>query len=173
MRPSRTQRRTVFGLSRNVSATSSTVHKSPSAMTQRIALSDIRCYNEAVTESGQAGVGSTDLPVVNTWIEQVSTVATVLVSRTDPRGSKAVMLAADAGQWLKCRDRRGRKAYGIPSSKFGVYYLTTRYTCTCKDAEFGHECKHQLAVRLHCELVADQRALIASEAEDIFARFAD
>jgi len=86
---------------------------------------------------------------------------------TDPRGTKAVSIAADAAQWLKCRTRDGRKAYGIPASAPGRYYLVTRYTCDCKDAEFSHECKHMLAVRLHCELVAEQQA----KSEDIFTRF--
>jgi len=72
---------------------------------------------------------------------------------TDPRGTKAVAIAADAGQWLKCRTRDGRKAYGIRSSRDGnQIYFVTRRDCTCYDAR-RHDCKHILAVRLHCELV--------------------
>jgi hypothetical protein len=83
----------------------------------------------------------------------------VIVSATDPRGPKAVALAADAGQWLKCRDHAGRKAYGIRSSRGGCYYLVTRTTCTCKDFEYGRgrDCKHVLAVQLFCALQAEQR----------------
>jgi len=102
--------------------------------------------------------------------------STVLLPTTDPRGAKAVELAADAGQWIKCRTSDGRKAYGVPSSKPGRYYLVTRYSCDCKDAEFnqGRECKHILAVRLHCELVAEQRdADNARKYDDIFKRFDD
>jgi len=97
--------------------------------------------------------------------------STVLVPETDPRGTKAVAIATDAGQWLKCKTRDGRKAYGIQSSLGdGCYYLVTRTTCTCYDArERHHECKHMLAVRLHCALVEEQQA--ASKYDDIFARF--
>jgi hypothetical protein len=96
---------------------------------------------------------------------------TVLLPETDPRGAKAVVIATDAGQWLRCRDRFGRKAYGVPSQrKAGHYYLTTRHFCTCYDAEHGHTCKHQLAVRLHCDLVAEQSA---PKAVDVFQRFED
>jgi hypothetical protein len=36
--------------------------------------------------------------------------------------------------------------------------LDHAHTCTCYDArERHHECKHMLAVRLHCELVAEQQ----------------
>jgi hypothetical protein len=96
---------------------------------------------------------------------------TVLVSETDSRGPKAVKLAADAGQWLKCHTRDGRKAYGIQSSLGdGCYYLVTRNTCTCYDAHERHnECKHMLAVRLHCNLLEEQQA---AKSDDIFARFA-
>jgi hypothetical protein len=81
----------------------------------------------------------------------------VMISADDPRGPKAVELAARAGGWLKCKTRDGRKYYGIPSSRGdGRYYLTTRTSCDCYDAR-RHECKHILAVRLHCELVAEQR----------------
>jgi len=77
----------------------------------------------------------------------------VLLSETDPRGPKAVAIATDAGQWLRCRTRDGRKAYGIRSSAdSNQVYFVTRTSCTCYDAR-RHECKHQLAVRLHVALV--------------------
>jgi hypothetical protein len=99
--------------------------------------------------------------------------STVLVSATDPRAAKAVALATDSGQWLKCRAPDGRTAYGVPSSQPGRYYLTTRSSCDCYDAR-RHECKHQLAVRLHCALVAEQRqAANAEKYDDIFTRFDD
>ena len=99
----------------------------------------------------------------------------ILLPTNDARGPKAVAIATDAGQWLRCRTKDGRKAYGIPASTPGRYYLVTRYTCECKDASFGHECKHMLAVRLHCELVAEQSApKVATESvNDLFKRFED
>jgi hypothetical protein len=98
----------------------------------------------------------------------------ISISATDPRGPKAVVIATDAGQWLKCRTRDGRKAYGIRSSRdANVVYFTTRTSCTCPDAR-RHDCKHMLAVRLHCELVAEQRqAAAAAKYDDIFSRFDD
>jgi predicted nucleic acid-binding Zn finger protein len=90
----------------------------------------------------------------------------VLITDTDPRGPKAVALATDAGQWLKCRARDGRKAYGVPSSEPGRYYLTTRQHCTCPDfSKRALPCKHILAVQLHCQYVGAQRY------DDIFKRF--
>ena len=83
---------------------------------------------------------------------------TVLLPATDPRGAKAVAIASDAGQWLKVRTRSGRKAYGIRSSRdSNIVYLVTRLSCTCYDAR-RHQCKHQLAVDLHCRLMAEQKA---------------
>jgi hypothetical protein len=121
-----------------------------------------------VTQREQASVRGADLLEVNTLIQRASTVTTVLLPETDPRGPKAVAIAADAGQWAKCTTRDGRKYYGIRSSDGSHYYLVTRTSCTCYDAQ-RHACKHQLAVRLHCELVAEQEA--AAKYDDIFARF--
>jgi len=82
----------------------------------------------------------------------------ITLPATDPRGAKAVQIATDAGQWMKVYGRDGRKAYGIRSSRdANVVYFTTRTDCTCFDAE-RHECKHMLAVRLHCALVAERAA---------------
>ena len=82
----------------------------------------------------------------------------ITLPATDPRGAKAVAIATDAGQWLKCYLKDGRKAYGIRSSAdSNQIYFVTRTSCTCPDAR-RHECKHMLAVQLHCALVAEQQA---------------
>lgn len=82
----------------------------------------------------------------------------VVLPANDPRGMKAVAIATDAGQWLKCRDNYGRKLYGIRSSvDANVVYFVTRTSCTCPDAR-RHMCKHQIAVQLHCALMAEQAA---------------
>jgi hypothetical protein len=76
------------------------------------------------------------------------------MNSNDPRGPKAVAIATDAGQWLKCKTRDGRKAYGIRSSRnANEVYFVTRISCTCYDAR-RHDCKHMLAVQLHVALVA-------------------
>jgi hypothetical protein len=94
---------------------------------------------------------------------------TVLLPETDPRGAKAVAIATNAGQWLKCRTRDGRKAYGIRSSADSEQvYFVTRTSCTCYDGQ-RRTCKHMLAVQLHCQLVAEQEA--AAKYDDIFTRF--
>jgi hypothetical protein len=112
----------------------------------------------------QASATNADLLEANTTQCEVLAMTTITLPSTDPRGAKAVAIATDAGQWLKCRTRDGRKAYGIRSSRdANVVYFTTRRDCTCFDAR-RHECKHMLAVRLHCELVAEQRAAVAAAA---------
>jgi hypothetical protein len=86
---------------------------------------------------------------------------TLTLPASDPRGAKAVAIATDAGQWLRCRTHDGRKLYGIRSTRdSNVVYFVTRTSCSCYDAR-RHECKHQLAVRLHCQLVAEQQAVAA------------
>lgn len=85
----------------------------------------------------------------------------ISLSATDPRGPKAVAIATDAGQWLKCRTRDGRKAFGIRSSRDqDRVYFVTRVSCTCYDGQ-RRTCKHQLAVRLWCQLVAEQRPALS------------
>ena len=85
---------------------------------------------------------------------------------TDPRGAKAVAIAADSGQWLKCRTTDGRKYYGIRSSaNSDQVYFVTRTSCSCFDGQ-RRECKHQIAVQMHCALVAEQ-----AKSEDVFTRF--
>jgi predicted nucleic acid-binding Zn finger protein len=103
--------------------------------------------------------------------------STLLVSETDPRGPKAVELARDAGQWATCRTRDGRKFYGIRSSDGSRYYLVNRHSCTCPDFLHGRgrDCKHVLAVELHCQLVEEQTQPkldpAPESADDIFKRF--
>ncbi|HEX8969059.1 MAG TPA: hypothetical protein VF937_14335 [Chloroflexota bacterium] len=87
----------------------------------------------------------------------------VTIDADDPRTIRALEIAANAGQWLACRDRAGRHAYGIPSQlETGRYYLVTASSCDCADfrrrtlaGRNGEQlaCKHVLAVRLHGELV--------------------
>jgi len=104
----------------------------------------------------QASVVTADLLEANTLVRGHRPMTTVLLPETDPRGAKAVAIATDAGQWLKCRTRDGRKAYGIRSSAdANVVYFVTRTSCTCYDGQ-RRTCKHQIAVQLHCELVAEQ-----------------
>jgi len=86
-------------------------------------------------------------------------VSTLLLPASDPRGAKAVQIATNASQWLKCRDRAGRKFYGVPSQRdANHYYLVSRHSCTCPDFTRGRgrECKHVLACQLWCDLVAEQ-----------------
>jgi predicted nucleic acid-binding Zn finger protein len=97
----------------------------------------------------------------------VEPTVSITFSADDPRTIRALELAAEAGQWLKCRDRDGQVLYGVPSQAIrGRYYLVTDATCDCPDfrhngltaARVGRsgvhrECKHILAVRLHDELV--------------------
>ena len=89
---------------------------------------------------------------------------TIVLPATDPRGAKAVAIATDAGQWLKCRTKDGRKAYGIKASSGDHYYFVTRTSCTCYDGQ-RRTCKHQLAVQLHCDLVAEQEKQAAAAAK--------
>jgi len=81
---------------------------------------------------------------------------TITISSDEPRSIKAVEIAADAGQWLRCHGRDGRKFYGVPSqTKPAAYHFVDCLACTCVDFQRhqGQACKHVLAVRLHVELV--------------------
>jgi hypothetical protein len=40
-----------------------------------------------------------------------------MIDTADSRFPKAVAIADQAGQWLKCRAADGRKAYGVPSQR--------------------------------------------------------
>ena len=76
-----------------------------------------------------------------------------MIDTSDNRFPKAVAIADQAGQWLKCRATDGRKAYGVPSQCTpGRYYLTTQTSCTCEDAKrhASQVCKHRAAVLIHC-----------------------
>lgn len=87
----------------------------------------------------------------------MSSVLPTTIDLTDPRTRRAIAIAADAGQWLKCRVAPdGRKAYGIKASRGGAYYLTTRTSCTCPDQQFSpwRDCKHITAVNIFCLLAA-------------------
>ncbi|MBV9327251.1 MAG: SWIM zinc finger family protein [Chloroflexi bacterium] len=84
----------------------------------------------------------------------------VTITDREPRSIKAVEIAADAGQWLKCHLADERKAYGIPSQRTpGQYHVADSQTCSCPDFQRrGLPCKHVLAVRLHCALVRAEQA---------------
>ncbi|HYW86806.1 MAG TPA: hypothetical protein VFB50_03500 [Chloroflexota bacterium] len=121
-----------------------------------------------MTHKEQASVRTADLLEVNTLSVRAQPMSTITLPASDPRGAKAVEIATDSGQWAKCTTRDGRKYYGIRSSDGSHYYLVTRNSCTCYDAQ-RHTCKHMLAVRLHCELVKEQQD--AAKYDDIFKRF--
>ncbi len=53
---------------------------------------------------------------------------TITISSEDPRSIRAIEIAAEAGQWLRCRTGDGEVVFGIQSSKRdGRYYLVTQY----------------------------------------------
>ena len=96
----------------------------------------------------------------------------MMIDTSDSRFPKAVAIADLAGQWLKCRNSEGRKAYGVPSQRTaGRYYLTTQTTCTCEDAKRHPAtiCKHSLAVQIHCARVAG-KPMPASDVVDGLAQ---
>ena len=82
----------------------------------------------------------------------------ITINSEDPRSVKAFAIAAEAGQWAKCRRRDGSKACAVPSqSAPDVYHLADLRSCTCPDFQRRQQaCKHVLAVRLHCALVQIQ-----------------
>jgi hypothetical protein len=87
-----------------------------------------------------------------------------VIDLSDARTQRALLIAADAGQWMKCRTRDGRKAYGIRSSADAhEVYFVTRTSCTCHDAR-RHDCKHMRAVQIHCSLVAGQPTITGAGA---------
>jgi hypothetical protein len=94
-----------------------------------------------------------------------------MIDTADSRFAKAVAIADQAGQWLKCRAADG-KAYGVPSQRTpGRYYLTTQASCTCEDQRRhpGQICKHRLAVQIHCARVAG-KPMPASDTVDGLAQ---
>jgi SWIM zinc finger len=89
-----------------------------------------------------------------------------MIDTGDSRFPKAVQIADQAGQWLKCRTPDGRKAYGVRSQRTpGRYYLVTQTSCTCQDASrhAASICKHALAVQIHCARVGRARPMPASD----------
>jgi hypothetical protein len=100
-----------------------------------------------------------------------------MIDTSDSRFPKAVAIADQAGQWLKCRSFEGRKAYGVLSQRtVGHYYLVTPSSCTCEDAKRhpGQICKHSIAVQIHVARVAGQpmpaSAVVGGLAEMVAAR---
>src|SRR5437667_12260156 len=92
---------------------------------------------------------------------------TTTIDLGDARTARALAIAADAGQWVKCRSADGELAYGIPSQRTpGRYYLVTASSCTCEDFKrnglrsgrvyetgLHTHCKHVRAVQIHEALV--------------------
>ena len=80
----------------------------------------------------------------------------------DPRTEKALEIASDAGQFVRCRTNDGELVWGVPSqTREHVRYLVTESSCECEDFRrnglrpgrigfYGSHfrCKHLLAVRL-------------------------
>lgn len=76
---------------------------------------------------------------------------TVTLTSTDSRHAKAILLAADPGQWLRPEHLiAGRRAVGIPSqTRRGLYHWTDGITCSCYDFRRRQlPCKHVIAHRL-------------------------
>lgn len=75
---------------------------------------------------------------------------TTVIDLSDARTRRAIVIAADAGQWARCTSRDGRALFGIPSSKPNVRYLTDADSCSCPDQTFNPwtDCKHIVAVRI-------------------------
>jgi hypothetical protein len=76
---------------------------------------------------------------------------TVTLTSSEQRHAKAILIAADSGQWLR-PDRLidGRRPVGIPSqTKRGLYHWTDGVTCSCYDFRRRQlACKHVTAYRL-------------------------
>ncbi len=75
---------------------------------------------------------------------------------SDSRFPKAVQIADGAAQWFRCQTAAGKR-YGIRSSRDpNHYYLVSRTSCTCEDAQRHPSsiCKHSLAVQIHVARVA-------------------
>jgi uncharacterized Zn finger protein len=71
---------------------------------------------------------------------------------TTARQFRADSILANAGQWLRIRDKDGRPlAFGVQSSRDpNRVYLVRPNACTCPDAARGHRCKHSIAVAAYC-----------------------
>ena len=81
----------------------------------------------------------------------MSNVSPTTIDLADPRSQRAIPIAAESGQWIRCTRRDGVHLFGIPSSKRGVHYFVTADYCSCKDAQYHPEttCKHVQAVRIY------------------------
>ena len=81
----------------------------------------------------------------------MNTLSPTTIDLSDARTQRAIVIAADAGQWARCTRRDGRKLFGIPSSTPNVRYLTDATFCTCPDQIYTPQraCKHIIAVRIH------------------------
>lgn len=61
----------------------------------------------------------------------MSSVAATVI---DPRTQRALEIASDAGQFVRCRSRQGEVVWGVPSqSRELVRYLVTETSCDCED----------------------------------------
>jgi hypothetical protein len=78
------------------------------------------------------------------------------IDLADERTRRAIVIAADSGQWARCTTRDGRRLFAIPSSKPNQRYLVDAETCTCPDATFKpwRDCKQVIAVRIVQSLAA-------------------
>ena len=75
---------------------------------------------------------------------------TSVIDLADPRTQRAITIAANAGQWLRCTRHDGTRLFGIPSERRDVHYLATSEFCSCPDQKYQptYLCKHILAVRI-------------------------
>ena len=52
----------------------------------------------------------------------------------DPRTERAIEIATNAGQFVRCRTHHGEVLWGVPSqSREHVRYLVTENSCDCED----------------------------------------
>ena len=72
-----------------------------------------------------------------------------VIDLADERTRRAIVLAAESGQWVRCTARDGRQLFGIPARKAGLHYLVDAHSCTCRDFVYRRgPCKHITAVRI-------------------------
>src|SRR6266542_6538179 len=83
------------------------------------------------------------------------------IDTQDNRTGKALLISADAGQWIKVRSKDGQPlAFGVPSQRNpDVHYLVTTTSCQCVDFKRrGQPCKHVQAVAIYVALRRASRA---------------
>jgi hypothetical protein len=94
--------------------------------------------------------------------------SSITIDSDDPRSLRAIQLAAEMPQWLRCRTIDGELRFGIPSQRSpGLYHLASEHKCTCEDnrrnglrrtriSDDGEHtlCKHVRAVRLQAILLS-------------------